>query len=132
MRKMRRVCVSGYFDPLHGGHVDFLKAAAALGDLLIVILNTDQQARARGRKTTHVHAERKKILESIRYVHEVVDSIDTDFTVCKTLAGIRPDVFANGGTCEAFPEHGVCETHNIACVLNVGGIRGIEPVYEGV
>ena len=40
---MRVVIVSGYFNPLHGGHIDMIEAAAAMGDKLIVIVNNDKQ-----------------------------------------------------------------------------------------
>ncbi len=42
---MKRVCISGYFDPLHIGHLDYLRSAKALGDFLIVIVNNDHQAK---------------------------------------------------------------------------------------
>ena len=43
---MRVVIVSGYFNPLHGGHIDMIEAAAAMGDKLIVIVNNDKQSPA--------------------------------------------------------------------------------------
>ena len=135
MRTLKRVCVSGYFDPIHSGHIDYLKTAKELGDVLIVILNNDKQANERKRPLLNNQEERKKILESIRYVHEVVLSIDTDFTVSKTLAEIQPHIFANGGNCVMFPEINICQELGIECITRVGSsccLNQLEPLHEDV
>ena len=75
MRNFKTVCVSGYFDPLHRGHIEYFENAKLLGDKLIVILNTDRQRSRAPRMTLD---DRKKILESIRYVDSVVLSVDVD------------------------------------------------------
>ena len=67
--------------------------------------------------------ERKEILESIKYVDEVMPCIDTDQTVSKTLEKLRPDVFAKGGDRKESntPELPLCKELNIRVVFNVGG-----------
>lgn len=120
-RELVRVCVSGYFDPLHAGHIDYLRTARELGDVLIVIVNTDRQAQLQGRTLQNAQEERRKILESIRYVHQAIFSVDDDYTVSQTLRELRPAVFANGGSCVMFPELRTCEELGIQCVTRVGG-----------
>lgn len=105
-RNFTTVCASGYFDPLHTGHIQYLKNAKLLGDELVVILNNDQQ-----RSTLHrlTYEEQKIILESIRWADRVIIAIDTDKTVCKTLEKIHPSIFAKGG-CASEEETRVCQT----------------------
>ena len=118
MRPFKTVCVSGYFDPLHVGHIDYLRKSKLLGDRLVVILNSDVQRSPAPRMPQE---ERKCILESIRWVDEVVVSLDTDRTVCKTLAALNPDVFAKGGESARIEELDVCKAMNIEVVTSVGG-----------
>ena len=100
---MRVVIVSGYFNPLHGGHIDMIEAAAAMGDKLIVIVNNDKQ--------------------------QLILSIDEDPTQIKSLemvAGQYPGdqlIFANGGdrdTEKAIPEAEVCKKYNIEMRFDAG------------
>lgn len=117
MRTFKTVCVSGYFDPLHVGHIDYLQNSKLLGDRLVVILNNDTQRSPVPRMTQE---DRKCILESIRWVDQVVIATDDDKTVCQTLASIHPDIFAKGVS--ACPrELQVCEAMNIEVVTSVGG-----------
>lgn len=90
VREFHTVAVSGYFDPLHRGHVDYLRNARALGDRLVVILNNDDQRAAPPRTPLE---DRRVILESMRCVDEVIISVDRDATVCKTLERLRPKTF---------------------------------------
>ncbi len=115
MRTFITVCVSGYFDPLHIGHCEYLKNAKALGDKLIVILNNDSQRRF---IKTPQH-ERKIILESIRYVDEVIISYDYDDSVGKTLKHIKPDIFAKG-LIPSKIEEDICKEMKIKIITNVG------------
>lgn len=117
------VVASGYFNPLHSGHVRYLKAAKELGDRLIVILNNDEQVKIKGSTPFMTVEERKEILESLKCVDEVVISIDEDKTVCKTLELINPDIFAKGGDSEYsnIPEVSVCKDRGILIFLDVGG-----------
>jgi len=115
---MIRVATSGYFDPAHRGHLQLFREAKALGDYLIVIVNNDYQRSLKGSKPFMNEIERCEMIQAIKYVDEVVLSIDNDRTVCKTLAMISPDIFAKGGdsTDKNVPEKGICKI-----VYGVGG-----------
>ena len=73
---MKVIAVSGYFDPLHVGHIEYIQLSKKLGDKLVVILNNDKQAGLKKGKAFMPLEERKKILESLRDVDEVFVSID--------------------------------------------------------
>ena len=120
--KQTFVCVSGYFDPVHVGHLEYFKNAKKLGDKLIVIVNNDHQSKLKKGKFFMPENERCKIIQEFRCVDEVVLSIDEDRTVCKTLEKIRPDIFANGGDQfnSNIPEVEICNKYNIKLVDNLG------------
>jgi len=120
---MIKVCTSGYMNPLHVGHLELFKQAKALGDYLIVIVNNDEQVKLKGSVPFMNQIERCEIVDAIRYVDEVVLSIDHDRTICKTLAMVQPDVFAKGGdsTPDNVPEKEVCDVHNIKLAFGIGG-----------
>ena len=117
------VAVSGGFDPVHIGHIKYFKEAKSLGDCLVVILNSDNFLKAKKSYVFMPFDERRMIIESIRYVDKVIPCIDEDQTVCKTLACLRPNIFAKGGdrTAENIPEYNVCKRLGIEMVFNVGG-----------
>lgn len=69
---MKRVITYGTFDLLHYGHINLLKRARELGDYLIVALSTDDFNRQKGKKSYFPYDERKKLVESIRYVDLVI------------------------------------------------------------
>jgi len=119
------VAVSGGFDPVHIGHIRYLKEAKKLGDKLLVILNTDDFLIRKKGKPFMVFDERQEILEAIRWVDEVVPSVDTDQTVCESLRYYRPDIFAKGGdrTLNNIPERDVCTELGIKMVFGVGGAK---------
>ena len=116
------VCVSGYFDPLHVGHIEYIRRARLKGDKLVVIVNNDKQAALKKGKAFMPAEERAQILQSMRQVDEVYVSFDEDRTVCKTLEMIHPDVFCNGGdqTNNSIPEAGICEKLGIELVDGLG------------
>jgi cytidyltransferase-like protein len=118
----KTICTSGYYNPLHIGHLKLLKEASKLGDKLIVIVNNDEQVKLKGGKFMP-EDERVEIVKAIKYVDKVVLSIDKDRTVCKTLELIDPDIFAKGGdsTNDNVPELEVCKKKGIKIVFNVGG-----------
>ena len=120
---MKKVAVSGYFNPLHIGHIRLLKEAKELGDYLVVILNNDQQVKLKGSVPFMKIADRKEIVESLKYVDEVFISIDKDKSISQSLTQVKPDIFANGGDRhqEEIPETKVCQAYNIKMVDNVGG-----------
>ncbi len=120
--KKVRVLISGYFDPIHIGHIDFIRRAKNLGDYLIVIVNTDAQAIMKKGKSFMPEGERVEIMKALRYVDEVILSIDKDRTVCKTVEMIKPDIFANGGDRidGTIPEEWVCDRLGIKIINNLG------------
>ena len=95
--------VSGYFDPIHNGHIDYFENAARGADKLVVILNNDAQAKLKKGGSFMKLAVRKRIVESIRFVDEVMVSIDSDLSVCETFRALRSKypndelIFVNGG-----------------------------------
>lgn len=121
---MRRklVCVSGYFDPVHSGHLDYMEAAAKYGDL-VVILNSDEAAKRKKGYVFQKFEERKRIIESLKFVYKVVPVDDADGTVIKALRDIRPDFFCNGGDRVEgnTPEKEVCEAFGITMLWGIGG-----------
>lgn len=119
---MVKVAVSGYFDPIHRGHIEYLKLAKELGDVLIVILNNDRQAELKKGKVFMPLEDRKAILEAIKFVDEVFVSVDDDLSVCKSLDIIKPDIFANGGDRknEEIPEGEVCNQLGIRIIDRLG------------
>ncbi|KON66938.1 glycerol-3-phosphate cytidylyltransferase [Peribacillus butanolivorans] len=69
---MKKVITYGTFDLLHWGHINLLKRAKDLGDYLIVAISTDEFNALKDKKAYHSFENRKMILESIRYVDEVI------------------------------------------------------------
>ena len=117
-----RVAVSGYFDPIHVGHLEYLKMAKELGDSLVVIVNNNHQCELKKGKPFMDQNDRLEIVKALRFVDEVFLSIDKDRTVCKSLELVRPNIFANGGdraTCEV-PETPICKKYNIKMVDGLG------------
>ena len=100
---MKRTIVSGYFNPLHLGHVKYIEGGKALGDYLIVIVNNDVQQELKKGKIIMKQDERAEIVKALRAVDEVMISVDSDGSVCRSLEAIREKyasdelVFCNGG-----------------------------------
>ncbi len=116
------VAASGGFDPLHIGHVEYLEKAKKLGTKLVVILNSDDFLVRKKGQAFMPFAERKRILEALRCVDEVIPCIDEDQSVCKTLELLKPDIFAKGGdrTSGNIPEKEVCDRLGINIVDGLG------------
>lgn len=119
---MKIVAASGYFNPLHKGHVEYLERAKALGDKLIVIVNNDFQVKLKGSKEFMDEQERLQIVRSLGCVDMAILSADIDSTVCKTLWLVRPDIFAKGGDRYSYeiPESKVCRDLGIGIVDGLG------------
>ncbi len=117
------VAVSGYFDPIHVGHIEYLKLAKQLGDKLVVIVNNDFQARIKKGKSFMNENDRVEIVASLKCVDEVFLSIDRDSSVCKSLEFIQPNIFANGGDrkLEEIPETKIMKKYGIKMVDGLGG-----------
>lgn len=116
------VAVSGYFDPLHVGHLDYLEMAKSLGDRLIVIVNNDEQAKLKKGKPFMLENDRLRIVKTLRCVDEAFIAIDKDTTVCKSLRMCLPNIFANGGdrVLEEVPEAETCKHWGIEMVDGLG------------
>lgn len=116
------VCVSGYFNPLHIGHLEYFERSKKLGTKLVVIVNNDKQAILKKGSSFMPEHERLYIIRSLSVVDFAVLSIDEDRTVCKTLESIRPDVFTNAGdqTNENVPEKPICEKLGIKMLDGLG------------
>jgi len=129
---MKVVIVSGYFNPLHGGHLDMIEAAKQLGDKLIVVVNNDIQAVMKKGKVILEEDNRLRLIRALRDVDEAFLSVDTeDTSQTQTLRMIRskyPDeelIFANGGDRSeglALPtnEFDACNECGIEMVFGVG------------
>ncbi len=122
MNKEIVVAVSGYFDPIHVGHLEYLQLASQLGDKLIVIINNNHQAEMKKGSFFMDEKDRMEIVAALRNVDEVFLSIDSDGSVCKSLEAIKPDIFANGGdrSLEEIPETAVMRKYNIKMVDGLG------------
>lgn len=119
---MRTVAISGYFDPIHVGHLEYIIEAKKLADKLIVIVNNNHQCVLKKGKPFMDENDRVTIVSSIKYVDEVFLSIDKDKTVCKSLEKIKPTIFANGGDRKNYeiPESVICNKYNIEIIDGLG------------
>ena len=117
-----KVVTSGYFDPLHVGHIECLELAKELGDELIVIVNSDYQTKLKKGKSFMSEQDRMKIVSSLKCVDKVFLSIDKDKSICESLRYLNPDIFAKGGdrTSDEIPEAVVCKEMNIKIVDGLG------------
>ena len=123
---MKIAVVSGGFDPIHSGHIDYLSEAKKNADYLIVALNSDHWLSKKKGKPFMEFSERKQILESIKYVDEVIDFDDTDGSCINALEKIKATYldasifFCNGGdrSEENIPEKNV---EGIKFIFGVGG-----------
>ena len=127
-KKSKKVVVAtgGGFDPLHEGHIRLFKKAKQLGDVLIVMLNSDEQLIKKKGKTFYPsQQERKEIIESIRYVNKVIIDPGKDVTCEEALRLIKPDILAKGGDRTpgnmAEIEINVCKELGCKIVYGVGG-----------
>ena len=123
---MKIILVTGGFDPLHSGHIEYFKAAKQLGNLLVVGINSDAWlARKKGRAFMPV-AERKAIIENLYQVHKVIEFDDSDGSAIDAIRQVKEMfprdtvVFANGGdrTKDNIPE---MIFEDVEFVFGVGG-----------
>jgi cytidyltransferase-like protein len=116
------VAVSGYFDPLHVGHLEMIRLAKQLGTRLVVIVNNDKQAALKKGKEFMPFNERIEIVKALKDVDDVFPCIDEDKTVCKSLEKLKPHIFAQGGDRKfsEVPETPICKAHNIKMVDGLG------------
>ena len=129
MAKKVVVAVSGFFNPLHVGHLEMIHKAKKLGDKLIVIVNNDKQVALKGRVPFMPERDRMAIMKALRDVDQVFLAIDDyklpngEVPCIKSLAKLRPDIFANGGdrhNQKNIPEYDVCQKYKIKMVDGLG------------
>lgn len=132
IKKTKHVIVSGFFNPIHSGHISMIRNAAQLGDRLTVIVNSDKQVGIKGSTPFMSESERSDIVLAIKGVDVVMVAIDEDGTVAETLQRIAQSavmqelIFAKGGdrkddSCMPLKELEVCQKYNIQVVYGVGG-----------
>ncbi|UTR05629.1 glycerol-3-phosphate cytidylyltransferase [Alkalihalobacillus sp. LMS6] len=92
---MKKVITYGTFDLLHWGHIELLKRAKSLGDYLIVGLSTDEFNSRKHKEAYHSFENRKKILEAIRYVDQVIPEINWEQKL-KDVEENNIDIFVMG------------------------------------
>ena len=128
--KHRVVVVTGGFDPLHSGHLEYIRCAKSLGDTLIVGLNSDDWLSNKKGKSFLPYYEREQILRSLKYVDNVINFKDFDGTAIHAIhkaLKIYPNadiIFANGGdrTTDNIPEQvDFANNDRVRFEFNVGG-----------
>lgn len=127
---MKIVIVSGFFNPLHGGHLDMIEAARKLGDRLIVIVNNDTQQLLKKGKIILDEGNRVRLIQALRDVDEVLLSVNKDPGQSQTLPLVRQKypndeiIFANGGDrgASTLPEDEAqaCLDNDIQMVFGIG------------
>jgi len=127
---MHVAITSGYFDPLHRGHLEMLRLAARQGDELWVIVNNDRQAALKKGRAFLDEATRLEIIASLRMVDRAVLAVDEDGGVSVTLEALlaetrargREAVFCKGGDRHAgnIPELAVLARHGARLVDGLG------------
>ena len=127
--KSKIIIVSGYFNPIHKGHLEYFIHAKEKGDLLFVIVNSDHQRNLKGSKEFQKEDERLFIVKHIKEVDQAFISIDQDRTVCKTLEMLHAQFgkthhlsFANGGdqNNNSIPEVPICQELGIELIDGLG------------
>lgn len=123
------IIVSGYFNPIHKGHIEYFQKAKNMADVLFVIVNSDFQRKLKKSKPFQDEAERLIIVSNIKTVDKVFLSIDKNRTVCNTIEKIFKDYgsefelyFANGGdqNNNTIPEKNICDKLGIKLIDGLG------------
>ena len=127
--KLKGIIVSGYFNPLHKGHIELFNKAKEDKESLFVIVNNDYQRKLKGAKEFMKEKERITIVNAIGLVDKAFLSIDTDRSVVKNIELIYSKFsseyklfFANGGdqTNESIPEAKICDKLGITLIDGMG------------
>jgi len=127
--KKKAIIVSGYFNPIHKGHIELFHNAKLHGDKLIVIVNNDKQRLLKGSKEFMLEEERLLIINELEVTDIVMLSIDKDSTVCKTIEKVYNNYsnlynlyFANGGDQDnkSIPEVSTCDSLGIKLIEGLG------------
>ena len=127
--KKKAIIVSGYFNPIHKGHLEYFNNAKDLADELFVIVNSDLQRALKDSKEFQKEDERLFIVQNIKAVDTAIISIDKDRTVCATIAHLHKHYheayelgFANGGDQDnnSIPEAPICNQLGIQLIDGLG------------
>ena len=127
--KKKAIIVSGYFNPLHKGHLEYFNNAKALCDELFVIVNNDHQRELKGSKPFQNEQERLFIVSNIKAVNKAILSTDKDRTVCESVRLLANEygadynlAFANGGdqNNDTIPEIPICKELGVALIDGLG------------
>jgi len=124
------VIVSGYFNPMHIGHINYIGEAKKLGNFLIAIVNNDEQVKIKGSVPFMPEYERIEIIKALKYVDEAMLSIDKDRSVVKSIEAVAKKykgelILARGADRNADnvpeSEKEFCKKFNIKIVYGIGG-----------
>ena len=127
--KKKAIIVSGYFNPIHKGHLEYFNNAKELADELFVIVNSDLQRALKGSKEFQKEEERLFIVENIKAVNKAIISVDEDRTVCASIRTLFEKYgdeyelgFANGGDQDnnSIPEAPTCKELGIQLIDGLG------------
>jgi D-beta-D-heptose 7-phosphate kinase/D-beta-D-heptose 1-phosphate adenosyltransferase len=127
--KKKLLIVSGYFNPIHKGHLEYFNNAKELADELFVIVNSDLQRSLKGSKEFQKEAERLFIVQNIKAVDKAMISVDQDRTVCASIRSVFERYgdtyqigFANGGDQynHSIPEAPICRELQIELIDGLG------------
>ena len=127
--KKKAIIVSGYFNPIHKGHIEYFINAKKIADYLIVIVNNDFQRKIKQSKEFMLEDERIFIVKNLKMVDECYMSVDKDRTVINTIELIHNKLnhqydlyFGNGGdqNNEIIPERDICDKLSIKLIDNLG------------
>jgi len=141
-KKEKVVIVSGYFDPLHVGHLEYFKMAKELGDTLVVILNNRKQSFLKKGDEFMLEKDRMEIVYHLDMVDEAILSCDKDKSVCETIRMIKRMkpmdelIFCNGGDRQIDQnnifEFKVCQELEIPMVDGLGDKIRSSSEYTGL
>lgn len=125
MNKQKSIIVSGYFNPIHKGHLEYFNNAKAIADQLFVIVNNDYQRALKGSREFQDENEHMIIVPNIKAIDKAILYIDR--TICEMIKLIANEHgedlgFANGGdqNNETIPERAICEQINVALIDGLG------------
>jgi cytidyltransferase-like protein len=131
MEKIKTLVIaSGYFNPIHKGHIEYLNRSKSIGDFLFVIVNNDYQRELKGSKEFQTEDERKFIVANLKSVDDTIISIDKNREVGNTIKLIYSEmknkfdkiIFTNGGdqTTASEYEKRICDELEIEMVFGLG------------